>query len=270
MPDSPAPPMGEIRSASPAPGLSAAVVAAREKIAAGREKLRRQHESGSPGVQLCAHFTDLLEGIVLELFDDALTNLSPSERADIESDTAIVAHSGFGRRAMAPYSDIDVMLLHARGGRDKLSAVIRRFSQNLYDTAIDVGFAARTPSEACELALGDATILTSLSEARLIEGSQPLFDSFDGRFRRIVRRRWRRLLSATEKARREERVKYGETVFLLEPNVKRSRGGLRDLQLIRWIGFIRYGEGDFDGLAERGYLTKQEQKTLRAARDFLL
>src|SRR5207247_7608312 len=103
-----------------------------------------------------------------------------------------------------------------------------------------------------------------------IVGSQPLFDNFDGRFRRIVRRRWRRLLRAAEEARREERVKYGETVFLLEPNVKRSRGGLRDLQLIRWIGFIRYGEGDFDGLAERGYLTKQEQRTLRAARDFLL
>src|SRR2546423_5093398 len=160
MPASPAPPMGETRPVPPpAPGLSAAVVAAREKIAAGREKLRRQHESGSPGVQLCAHFTDLLESIVLELFDDALTGLSPSERTDVESDTAIIAHGGFGRRAMAPYSDIDVMLLHARGSREKLSAVVRRFSQNLYDTGIDVGFAARTPGEACQLALKDATVL---------------------------------------------------------------------------------------------------------------
>ncbi|MBW8884192.1 MAG: HD domain-containing protein, partial [Planctomycetia bacterium] len=270
MTPSPAPPMGEIRPAPPAPGLSAAVVAAREKIATGREKLRRQHESGSPGVQLCAHFTDLLESIVLELFDDALTGLLPSDRADVESETAIIAHGGFGRRAMAPFSDIDVMLLHARGSRDKLSTVVRRFSQNLYDTGIDVGFSARTPAEACELALTDATVLTSLSESRVIEGSQPLFDSFDGRFRRIVRRRWRRLLSAAENARREERSKYGETVFLLEPNVKRSRGGLRDLQLVRWIGFIRYGEVDFDALAERGYLTKPEQRALRAARDFLL
>src|SRR6476660_4523635 len=134
---SPAPPTGEIRPPPPAPGLPAAVVSAREKIAAGREKLRRQHESGSPGVQLCAHFTDLLEGIVRNLFDDALAGLSPSERTDIESDTAIIAHAGFGRRAMAPYSDIDVMLLHARGSREKLSAVVRRFSQNLYDTGIE-------------------------------------------------------------------------------------------------------------------------------------
>src|SRR5205085_10859447 len=128
----------------------------------------------------------------------------------------------------------------------------------------------RTPVKACDLALADATILTSLSESRLLVGSQPLFDGFDSRFRRMVRRRWRRLLSAAETARREERIKYGETVFLLEPNVKRSRGGLRDLQLIRWIGFIRYGESDFDGLAGRGFLTKPEQLQLRAARDFLL
>src|SRR5437868_13357148 len=169
MPASPAPPMGETRPVPPpAPGLSAADISAREKIVAGREKLRRQHESGSPGVQLCAHFTDLLEAIVLELFDEALAGLSPAERSDVESDTAIIAHAGFGRRAMAPYSDIDVMLLHARGMREKLSPVIRRFSQNLYDTGIDVGFAARTPADACDLALADATILTSLSESRLL------------------------------------------------------------------------------------------------------
>src|SRR5437773_10968537 len=108
MPLSPVPSSAEIRSVpSPAPGLSAAVIAAREKIASGREKLRRQHESGSPGVQLCAHFTDLLEAVVIELFHDALADLSPAARTEIESEIAIIAHSGFGRRAMAPYSDID-------------------------------------------------------------------------------------------------------------------------------------------------------------------
>ena len=68
----------------------------------------------------------------------------------------------------------------------------------------------------------------------------------------MTKRNWRRLLAKTEEARRDERSKFGETVFLLEPNVKRSRGGLRDLQFIRWIGFIRYGENDFDALTEAG------------------
>ena len=78
------------------------------------------------------------------------------------------------------------------------------------------------------------------------------------------------MLAKTDEARRDERGKYGETVFLLEPNVKRSRGGLRDLQFIRWVGFIRYGENDFNALTEAGWLTKDEQRRLRAARDFLL
>jgi [protein-PII] uridylyltransferase len=84
---------------------------------------------------------------------------------------------------------------------------VRRFSQNLYDTGMDVGFAARTPAEACRLALEDATVLTSLAESRLLAGSPLLFDQFDRRFRRQVRRGWRRLLAATETARREERSK---------------------------------------------------------------
>src|SRR5262249_29243708 len=135
---------------------------------------------------------------------------------------------------------------------------------------MEIGFAARTPAEACSLAVADATVLTSLVESRLIAGQAELFTAFDGRFRRMTKRRRRRLLIATEQARREERAKYGETVFLLEPNIKRTRGGLRELQLIRWIGFIRYGEGDYDGLAQAGWLTKDEQRQLRDARDFLL
>jgi len=81
----------------------------------------------------------------------------------------------------------------------------------------------------------------------------------------MSRRRWRRLLAASRAARREERAKYGETVFLLEPNVKRSLGGLRDLQLVRWVGFTRYGDNDYDGLAQGGWIAREEQRRLREA-----
>lgn len=255
---------------SAGPRLSAAVVAARETLAGTRDKLRRQHEGGSPGVQVCAHFTDLLEEVVGSLFTAALDELDPALRSRLEPGISLVAHSGFGRREIAPFSDVDLMLLHSKDVRQAGGQLVRRFSQHLYDTGMEIGFAARTPAEACGMAMSDATVLTSLSESRLIAGSRELFDSFDGRFRRMTKRRWRRLLRSTEEARREERIKYGETVFLLEPNVKRSLGGLRDLQLARWIGFIRYGESDFDALAHGGWITKEEQRSLRAARDFLL
>jgi [protein-PII] uridylyltransferase len=249
--------------------LHPAVTAARETIAAGRDKLRKQHEAGSPGVQVCAHFTELLEEVVLSLFRAALDELDEPTRKKVEPAVCLAAHSGFGRREMAPYSDLDVMLLHPFTD-DQLLPLVRRFSQNLYDTGLEVGFTARTPAQACEMALEDPTVLTALSEARPIAGDHELFARYDDRFRRMTRRRWRRLVALAEDARREERAKYGETVFLLEPNVKRTRGGLRDLQLIRWMGFIRYGESDWDGLQQAGPLTRNDARQLRSARDFLL
>jgi [protein-PII] uridylyltransferase len=250
--------------------INAAVVAARERLASGYDKLRHQHDSGTPGIQVCAHFTDLLEGVVVDLYESALASLSPDARQQLEPSVGLVAHGGFGRREMAPFSDIDVMLLYDGVVERAMLPLRRRFSQDLYDTGVDVGFSARTPAEACRAAMDDATVLTALAESRLIAGSGDLFRRFDGRFRRMTRRRWRRLLAAAEAARRDERSKNGETVFLLEPNVKRTRGALRDLQLIRWIGFIRYGLSDFDALADAGHLTKDEHRKLRRARDFLL
>ncbi|MEX2176968.1 MAG: [protein-PII] uridylyltransferase [Pirellulaceae bacterium] len=252
------------------PRLEPAVVAARERLVQGRNKLRMQHESGSPGVQVCAHFTDLLEGIVLDLFHAALAGLDERSRARLMPRVALVGHSGFGRREMAPFSDVDLMLLHPFASEQTIVPLVRPFTQHLYDLGLDVGFAARTPAQACDLAVQDATVLTSLTETRLIAGDEDLFKRFEGRFRRMTRRRRRRLLGATEAARREERRKYGETEFLLEPNVKRTRGGLRDLQLIRWLGFVRYGENDYDTLYQLGRLTKDDVRILRRARDFLL
>src|SRR5688572_3514802 len=90
---------------APAPGLFPAVVTAREMLATAREKVRQQHASGFPGVQVCAHLTDDMESVVVDLFRDALASLAAPLRSRLEPGLAIIAHSGFGRREMAPYSD---------------------------------------------------------------------------------------------------------------------------------------------------------------------
>jgi [protein-PII] uridylyltransferase len=250
--------------------ISPAVVAAKEKLARGREKLRRQHDGGSPGIQVCNLFTSLLEEIVLDVFSASLAELDDDSRRHIEHHIALVAHSGFGRREMAPHSDLDVMLLHGLASEQQVLPLVRVFSSKLYDLGIDVGYSTRTPQQACQLALADATVFTSLCEARWIAGNEELFERFDTRFRRQARAKWRQIVPLVEAARREERAKYGETVFLLEPNVKRSRGGLRDLQLIRWLGLARFGERDPELLARAGHLTRADYKRLREAQDYLL
>ncbi|QDU29192.1 Bifunctional uridylyltransferase/uridylyl-removing enzyme [Anatilimnocola aggregata] len=250
--------------------LHPAVIAAKERLTEVRSKLRSQHESGSLGVQVCTHFAESLDEVVLDLFHAAVADLDEPLRQLAVAESCVVAHSGFGRREMAPFSDIDVMFLHRAADEERLAPLVRRFSQHLYDTGMEVGFAARHPKQALQLARQDATIFTALSEARLVTGNTELFEDFRQKYSRQARWHWPALLHTLETARKEERSKFGETVFLLEPNIKRSRGALRDIQLIRWVGFTRYGESDPEALMRAGVLTKEEFKRLRNARDFLL
>ena len=159
------------------------------------------------------------------------------------------AHGGYGRRDVAPYSDVDLMILHAPGAEPRVAPLARRLLHDLYDVGLSLGQSVRTVSDACKLGLKDASIFTSLVESRYLAGSEPLFTRFQHRFRSAARRHWRRVVGEIERSRDQERQQFGETVYLLEPNVKRSPGGLRDMQLLRWVGFARYGHNVPDALA---------------------
>lgn len=236
---------------------------------AGREKLRRQHASGSPGIQVCTAITELLDEVLLDLYRDAVGHVGEDPESLAEK-VALIPYGGYGRRDVAPFSDVDLMWLQRPGLETRTQPIIRRFTQNIFDVGLHLGFSPRTPDEACKQALQDATILTSLSECRLLTGSPTLFDEFQNKFQRITRRRQRRLIATIDEARRVERVQYGETNYLLEPNIKRSRGGLRDIQLIRWIGFLQCGEADPENLVRHGLLAREDFHRIRSAREFLL
>src|SRR5262249_53690030 len=99
---------------------------------------------------------------------------------------------------------------------------------------------------------------------------EPLFERFIDRFQKQARRHSRSLIAAITEARDQERSQFGETVYLLEPNVKRSRGGLRDIQLLRWVGFARYATPEPDGLRLCGALSREDYEAVRMAWEFLL
>src|SRR5688572_3536243 len=92
--------------------LRASVLAAREKLAEGRQKLRQRHEQGAPGLHVCHGLADLLDAVVLDLFRSAVADLGIEGEEGLESRVALVAHAGYGRRDVAPYSDVDLMILH--------------------------------------------------------------------------------------------------------------------------------------------------------------
>jgi [protein-PII] uridylyltransferase len=250
-------------------GTRPAVLAARQLLAEGRQRLRQMHARGTPGVQVCNSTAELLDRVVLHVYRAALADV-PQHADALQHDVALVAHGGYGRRDTAPYSDIDLMLLHADTAARCVADLAGRLQRDLCDVGLTLGLSMRTIGQACQLAGRDVATFTSLLESRLLHGSTALFDRYLRSFRRLPRRRVRRLLAAIEQARNAERVQYGETVYLLEPNIKRSRGGLRDIQLIRWIGFVRHGVSDPDDLRLRGALTREDYRVVRDAAEFLL
>lgn len=250
------------------PAFPPAVLAARERLAQQRQKIRRQHAAGSPGIQVCAHLADLLDSLVLELFQAALADVDGGE--ELGDQLALVAHGGYGRRDVAPYSDVDLMLLHPPKWDSRVEPLAKRLVMHIGDAGLQLGFSVRTPAQACRMAADDVTVFTSLAEHRYIFGSLDLFTRFADKLRRQATRRSASVLASIDLSRGEERRQYGESVYMLTPNIKRSQGGLRDIQLVRWIGFTRWGQSSLSGLRRAGVLAEDDYRALHDAREFLL
>lgn len=250
--------------------LRPSVLAAKERLAEGRARIALRHAKGSPGIQVSWALADLWDSLVLDLSGAALGDLQQGGPEGLLADVALVAHSGYGRRDVAPYSDVDLMILYASQAQSRVVPFAERMMRDVFDVGLVLGHSVRTPDEVCRLARGDVTIWTALSESRLVAGNSALFERMQAQFQQLTRRaRWR-LLPEILQARNDERLQYGETAYLLEPNVKRSGGGLRDLQLLRWVGACAYACPDFDGLQLRGLLSPADNRRLREAGELLL
>ena len=251
-------------------GVRESALAARRSLAEEREKLRLQHASGSPGIQVCARLSDYLDSLLIEIFAAALVEFDPDYASFIRSNVALVPLGGFGRRDLAPFSDVDLMLLHEAEVVSEVEPIARRLVTDVSDLGLQLGFSVRSIPEACKLGRRDAVIFTSLAEARYLAGSVRLFSKFMRRFRQTTRNRPQALMQMVVQARESERSHYDETVFLLEPDVKKSVGALRDIHLIRWIGFASYGECVPANLRLQGRMTRDDERDVRRAYEFLL
>ena len=250
--------------------LRSNVLAAKARLAKGHEDFKARHAAGCPGIELCALNSNLRDAVILDLVEDALRDLGAAGPKGLLSDIAIVAHGGYGRRDVAPYSDVDLMILHRPAAAVRLFPLAERLVRDVFDVGLVLGHSVRTVRQACALAARDAMICTSLVDSRLLAGNPAIFESFMHQFRQRVGWRRGRLLAGIEKSRDGERHRYGETVFLLEPNIKRSEGTLRDLQLLRWVGFVRYGAADFAELRDLGALSQEDYDAIQPAYAFLL
>lgn len=252
------------------PQLRENILAAKERLAQGMIDLQRRHEEGGKGVEVSAAITDLRDEVLMDLVNAALADLGVEGPGGLLSEVALVAHGGYGRCDVAPYSDVDLMIVNAPNAQGPFAGLAERVLRDVFDTGLVLGQNLCTPQQAAQLALDDALVCTSLGESRLLAGNPNLFADYMSHLRRQVRRRRKAILVLIEKARRDERVRYGETVFLLEPNLKRSRGTLRDIQFLRWMGFVRYDAADPRQLHQMGVLSADDLASIERAHEFLL
>ncbi|MEQ8850124.1 HD domain-containing protein [Botrimarina sp.] len=252
------------------PRLPQHVARARADLAEARRDIRESHRRGLEPIRVGARLSAAADIAVGALWEAALADLPAASSSALAGGCALVAHGGYGRRQLAPLSDIDLMILYAPSAKAPARDLSRRLTGELFDLGMEVGHSLRTVDEALTLARRDAVVATSLLESRRLFGSQDLYERFAETFRAATQRRGPSACAEFVAARREERRRYGETVYLLEPNIKRSRGALRDIHLTRWLWFVQHGVTDLDRLRSLGAVSKMDHHRLTSARDFLL
>ncbi|MBI3604359.1 MAG: [protein-PII] uridylyltransferase, partial [Nitrospirae bacterium] len=235
-----------------------------------RQVLGRRLQGGASGAEVMAALTELVDGLLVGRYKNAARRIGEDALVAGFQHCCLVALGGYGRRELSPYSDIDVMFLYREEAVEVAPALSREVLHHLWDLGFQVGHSVRTIHDCVELAATDLTIRTSMMEARFLAGSPQLFQEFHRRyFHHVVGRKTDRFIEQKMEERRREYEKFGETVYLLEPNVKKSKGGLRDLHVLQWVGLARYRAATLQDLADRGILSRQDFLALTEAREFL-
>jgi [protein-PII] uridylyltransferase len=236
------------------------LAAIKGELQAARAEIQNRFESGRIESLVAAHaLSDVQDAIVQVLYDLVSKHFYYAQNPTQAERIAIVATGGYGRRQLAPQSDIDLLFLRPYKQTAWGESVIEFILQMLWDLGLKVGHATRSLEECIRLAKQDVTIRTAILEARYIGGERPLFDEMRRRFRADVAAGTAlHFVSAKLAERGERHFRQGESRYLVEPNLKEGKGGLRDLQTLYWIGKYLYGVDDPAALVQHNVFTEEE------------
>jgi [protein-PII] uridylyltransferase len=219
----------------------------------------------------CAEWLCAMHDEIISLLYEAATrhlyrSLVPSDSERM----AIVATGGYGRGLMAPESDIDILFLLPYKQTAWGESVAEAILYCLWDMGLKVGHATRSIDESIRQARADMTIRTAVLESRFLVGDKALHDELVTRFDKdIVSGTASEFVTAKLAEREERHRRAGQSRYLVEPNVKDGKGGLRDLHTLYWIAKYVYRVRDTDELVKRGVFDPQEYRTFRRCEDFL-
>ena len=250
----------------------AALAAFRRHLARAHAHVQENFEAGTwTGLQSGRLLGRLTDGVIAGLHDYALGMVQP----DGSEPMAVIATGGYGRGVLAPFSDIDLLFLTAEEPAEATLRTIEFILYFLWDLGLKVGHATRSVAGCIEEAGRDVTIRTSLIDARRVAGDAGLAGVFEARFRTFCQDAGAGAFIAAKQLERDIRHRrYGESAFLVEPNIKEGRGGLRDLQTLYWMLRYVFGTNVMGELVGPdspggGVLSQVEAKHARRSWDFL-
>ena len=242
----------------------------RSALTNGREEIaRRLAEKASAGHDCAAAQAFLVDQLVRLIHDHVVMDVYRASNRTTGERISILAVGGYGRGEMAPHSDVDIGFLTPGKQTAWCEQVIEAMLYFLWDLGLKVGHSSRSLDDMVRMAKSDLTIRTALLEGRYVWGDQDLFDEAERRF-------WKEVVSGTERqyvseklAERNDRHKrLGDSRYVVEPNVKEGKGGLRDLHTLYWIGKYIHKVHDVSELVGVGLLSPDEYRAFRRAENF--
>ena len=237
--------------------------------------IRMRHDGGESGLDVAKARAAMVDVMLSHLFEHALSGYQRMH-GKLPADCALLSLGGYGRGELSPLSDIDIMFLFPAKVR---LATIQPLQQHLidevlyvlWDCGLKVGYSTRTIDDVFAEAKKDIQTKTALLEARLIAGTQALFEGFAAAYRSYYTQEDAKgYIRSRLEDQATRRAKYGDSVFLQEPDIKSGVGGLRDYQNTLWMARVKLGIGAMDELVDQGYLKRNELRDFKRAYEFLL
>ena len=234
-------------------------------------RLRLKHQAGGGGREVCARRAELVDILLQYVFSAAAAAARENGRAEVL--LALIALGGYGRGELNPFSDIDVMLLHRQ--RDEISPhleeMVNQVLYLLWDSGFKVGHSTRSIKEAIAQANCDMRTKTAMLESRFLAGDRELAGEFREQFRsKCIEGHEREYVEMRMQDQVARHRKFGDSVYLQEPNLKSGCGGLRDYQNLLWITYFKEGSLSTNQLVGKDWLSESDQRRIERAYDFLL
>ena len=243
----------------------------KEALEAGEAEIESRFlDRKMTGVEAVAgrsYMIDQLVRIIHDIADQHVYSAGSRTTSDL---LTIIAVGGYGRNRLAPQSDVDLLFLRAYKDAPRVEQIVEYILYMLWDMGLKVGQATRTIVECMRYATDDLTIRTSLLDARWLWGDQELYHELRDRFQtEIVLKTRSEFVAAKLKERDDRHDRLGDSRYVLEPNIKDGKGGLRDLQTLRWIGRYIYNTEDVRELQDCDVIDATAARKFDKATDFL-